>query len=85
MYETKHRNTAREAKDFQESINLNFFLQYFPPFFLGKEKEEDKIIQNPPEKQASFDVYQAKEIQSYDQAFQDVKVQGPVCRLYWLP
>jgi hypothetical protein len=39
-------------------------------------------VQDLPERQASFVVYQAREIQFFGQAFQDVAVQGPKYLLY---
>lgn len=39
-------------------------------------------VQDLPERQASFVVYQAKGIQFFGQAFQDEEVQGPKYLLY---
>jgi len=91
LYKTKHRKALREAERHSRIHQTELLPTIFSSItFLGEENKEEhitsiKIIQNPPEKRAFFDVYQATEIQSYDQAFQDVEVQGPVCRLYWLP
>lgn len=44
-----------------------------------------RFPQNQPEKQVSSDVYQAKEIQFYDQVYRDEEVQGLRCLHDWWP